>query len=142
MRRRRRMEHVASEKFVDRLERLLGYPEVDAHGSPIPTREGEVVEQTYVPLAGIGCGEGAVIRRVLDRDPEVLRHLAGMSLTLGMKLKVVERHPFGGPLIVDSDGESPELARQVFVEPAPVRREGGKSKKSLPRRVALVQRTR
>lgn len=148
-----RMEHAASERFVDRLEWLLGYPEMDAHGSSIPTREGEVVEQPYVPLAGLNVGDRSVIRRVLDRDPEVLRYLAGMGLSLGARLEVVERHPFGGPLIVDSGGKSlvmsPNLARQVFVEPAPVRSEDGASEKGLPgmpqggpSRVALAQRTR
>lgn len=118
------LEHATSEEFVDRVDRLLGHPEVDAHGSPIPTKEGEVVEQVHVSLGGLGSGERVVIRRVLDRDPQVLCHLAGMGLTLGAELEVVERHPFDGPLIVAAGGESRvvslELARHVFVEPVPV----------------------
>lgn len=136
------LEHAASEGFVDRLERLLGHPEVDAHGFPIPSREGEVAEEACVQLAGIGVGERVVVRRVLDRDPAVLRHLAGMGLNLGAELELVERRPFEGPLILASDGESlvvsPKLARQVFVEPVPVRRDGGASGTSLPRRTVLT----
>lgn len=119
------LEHAASECFVDRLEWLLGYPEADAHGFPIPTREGKVAEEAYVPLSGSGVGERVVVRRVLDRDPGVLRHLAGMGLTLGAELELVERHPFEGPLIVASGGTnlvvSPKLARHVFVEPFRIR---------------------
>lgn len=119
-----RMEHAASEQLVDRLERLLGYPKADAHGAYIPGRDGEVYgDSSYVSLAGLDGGERATIRRVLDREPEVLRHLAGLGLILGVELSVLERHPFEGPLIVDA-GEgslivSRELARHVFVEPTP-----------------------
>lgn len=138
-----RMEHAASEEFVDRIEKLLGHPEADAHGSPIPTKDGEVTEQPHVPLAGLGVGERAMVRRVLDRDSEALRHLVGIGLTLGAELEVVERHPFDGPLILDSGAESlvvsRRLARHVFVEPIPVRREGSTG---LPCRDTLAEGAR
>lgn len=138
-----RIEHAVSEGFVDRIEKLLGHPEVDAHGSPIPTKDGEVAEQTHVPLAGLGIGKRAMVRRVLDRDPEALRQLAGIGLTLGAELEVVERHPLDGPLILSSGGESLVLsrilARRVFVEPIPVRREDSTG---LPRRDTLAEGAR
>ena len=135
-----RIEHAISERFVERMEKLLGHPEVDPHGSPIPTRDGEVVERPHVPLAGLDVGERAMVSRVLDRDPEALRHLSGMGLTLGAELEVVERHPFDGPLLLDSGGGnlvvSRILARLVFVEPIPVRGEGSTD---LPRRATLAE---
>jgi DtxR family Mn-dependent transcriptional regulator len=140
------LEHAVSEEFVDRIDRLLGHPEVDAHGSPIPTKDGEVVEPPYVPLAGIGGGERVALRRVLDRDPEVPRHLAGMGLILGAELEVVERHPFDEPLILDAGGESrvvsPKLAGHVFVEPVLVRREAGAGRMILPCRAILTEGSR
>lgn len=115
------LEHAASEEFADRLERLLGYPEADAHGSPIPTRDGRLPEQpSYLSMAGLCVGQEVVVRRVLDRDPQALKHLAGMGLTLGTEVEVLERHPFDGPLVLDSGGKSllisPNLACHVFVE--------------------------
>jgi DtxR family transcriptional regulator, Mn-dependent transcriptional regulator len=50
------LEHAASEGLADRLERLLGHPEANAHGFPIPTREGEVAEEPCVLLVGLGVG--------------------------------------------------------------------------------------
>ncbi len=140
------LEHAVSEEFVDRIDRLLGRPEVDAHGSPIPTKDGGVGERPYVPLAEIWCGERVAIRRVLDRDPEVRRHLTGMGLILGAELEVVECHPFDGPLILDAGGESrvvsPKLAGHVFVEPVLVRREAGAGRTILPRRAILTEGSR
>ena len=37
------LEHVVSERLIERIDELLGHPEVDPHGDPIPSREGELV---------------------------------------------------------------------------------------------------
>lgn len=120
-----RLEHVISEEFEDRIDRLLGYPTVDVHGSPIPTKDGEISEQDYLPLADLEPGVRATVRRADDRHPEMLAYLSEIGLTLGVEFVLVEVHPFDGPLVVEAAGErhilSRELARHVFVEPAPVR---------------------
>jgi DtxR family Mn-dependent transcriptional regulator len=38
------LEHVMSEHLVNHLEMMLGYPQVDPHGRPIPTAEGVLPE--------------------------------------------------------------------------------------------------
>ena len=37
------LEHVVSERLIERIDEMLGHPEVDPHGDPIPSREGEIV---------------------------------------------------------------------------------------------------
>lgn len=118
------LEHAVSSRFVERIDGALGYPEADAHGALIPTREGEVAHQDYEILAGIQAGRRVVLRRVLDTDPEILRCLEKAGLTPGKELEIVERHSFEGPLVL-SDGVEEHIvglrtARLVFVEPAPV----------------------
>ncbi|TCJ15674.1 metal-dependent transcriptional regulator [Rubrobacter taiwanensis] len=117
-----RLEHVISEYFEDRVDQLLGYPTVDVHGSPIPTKDGEIEEQDYVPLESVQIGERVAVRRVLDRDPKMLSYLSKIGLTLGVELEVTGRHPFDGPLVIETGGDrhiiSLELARHIFVEPA------------------------
>lgn len=116
-----KLEHVISEYFEDRIDQLLGYPKVDVHGSPIPTKEGQVDEQNYVLLAGLSPGDRATIRRILDRDHKVLSYLSTIGLTLGIEMEVIKRHPFEGPITVETGSErhiiSLELARNIFVEP-------------------------
>ena len=36
------LEHVISEDFEDRIDALLGHPDTDPHGAPIPTKEGHI----------------------------------------------------------------------------------------------------
>ncbi|WP_067964667.1 metal-dependent transcriptional regulator [Nocardiopsis trehalosi] len=94
------LEHVVSDRFVDRIADHLGDPVVDPHGDPIPTRDGEVVERDTRLLSEAADGTGGVIVRVNDSDPELLRYLAEQRIGIGMRVEVVERQPFGGSLVV------------------------------------------
>ncbi|GAB3209205.1 iron (metal) dependent repressor, DtxR family [Marinactinospora thermotolerans DSM 45154] len=94
------LEHVVSDQFVDRVADRLGDPTVDPHGDPIPTRDGQVVEREVRLLSQAQSGTSGVIVRVNDSDPELLRFLAEQGIGIGLRIEVVERQPFGGPLIV------------------------------------------
>ena len=44
------LEHSVSEHLIQRMDEMLGYPEVDPHGDPIPTAGGEVQESAASDL--------------------------------------------------------------------------------------------
>ncbi|RCV55045.1 metal-dependent transcriptional regulator [Marinitenerispora sediminis] len=94
------LEHVVSDQFVERIADRLGDPTVDPHGDPIPTRDGEVVARDTRLLSHADAGTVGVIVRVNDSDPELLRYLADQRIAIGMRVEVVERQPFGGPLVI------------------------------------------
>ena len=48
-------EHVLSEDIEDRMDEFLGYPTSDPHGSPIPSRDGTIIERDCSCLADIGA---------------------------------------------------------------------------------------
>ena len=93
-----RLEHHLSEALEARLDAALGHPTVDPHGDPIPTREGTVAGVGDRCLLDLKVGEGAVIARVSDRDPEQLRYLGGLGLRPGIPVVILERLPFEGPI--------------------------------------------
>src|SRR5438046_5329999 len=39
------LEHVVSDRLIDRMDEMLGRPEVDPHGDPIPDAEGVIKKQ-------------------------------------------------------------------------------------------------
>ncbi|GAA3760613.1 metal-dependent transcriptional regulator [Salinactinospora qingdaonensis] len=94
------LEHVVSDLFVDRVAEQLGHPRVDPHGDPIPTRDGRVDERDTYLLSQLSAGTVGVIVRVNDSDPDLLRYLSQQEIGLGMRIELVERQPFGGPLVV------------------------------------------
>jgi DtxR family Mn-dependent transcriptional regulator len=116
-----RLEHVVTEELIDRMAAVLGEPESDPHGAPIPAAQGEFHEVQYPSLAELSAGARATLRRVPDEDPAALRYLAELGLVPGATLEIVDVAPFKGPLRVRIDGVEQvvgrELARQVSVEP-------------------------
>ena len=93
-----RLEHSASDDLIDRMARAIGEPTVDPHGAPIPSREGAVDETRYATLADLPAGADARVMRVADEDPELLRYLSDIGLTLGSVVQMKERAPYGGPM--------------------------------------------
>jgi len=67
-----RLEHAVSDKFIDKLDRYLGYPEVDPHGDPIPSSSGSIESAVTVPLNTCTPGRRVRIVRLLDDDPDFL----------------------------------------------------------------------
>lgn len=116
-----RMEHSASDDLIDRMARAIGEPTVDPHGAPIPSRAGDVVETSYIPLVELAVGTNARIMRVADEDPDLLRHLADLTLTPGAVVVVIEQAPFGGPIKLQAHGQpiviGPALAKRLLVQP-------------------------
>lgn len=117
------LEHVVSDTFLDRIAERLGWPTHDPHGDPIPATDGSVPPAATSPLADLEAGAAGVIARVSDEDPDLLRYLDHSEVRLGDQVEVVERQPFGGPLLVriGRGAEAPvrpfgeKLARAVLV---------------------------
>jgi DtxR family Mn-dependent transcriptional regulator len=116
-----RLEHDLSDDLEEHMARLLGEPTHDPHGDPIPSRDGSVAETDYPTLASLAVGGSATVRRVPDRDPEMLRYIGTLGLLPGAEVELRAREPFNGPLTVGVGGNERiignELASLVFVEP-------------------------
>ncbi len=116
------LEHAISEEFEESIDRLLGYPEMDPHGDPIPTRAGTVPKMIGGMLANAEVGEKLVICRVRDQDVEMLRYLVSLGLVPQATLEVTDKLPFGGPVKVRVLGTGAEhflghqAACSIFVE--------------------------
>ncbi len=119
-----RLEHAISEELEDRIDQILGHPTIGAHGEPIPSRRGDMEVLRYRRLSELEVGQKAVIRRVRDCYPEMLRHLEELGLRLGVQVEVQDKPPFQGSLLLKVDSARKrqnlgvEVAERVFVEMA------------------------
>jgi DtxR family transcriptional regulator, Mn-dependent transcriptional regulator len=116
-----RLEHSLSDELEAAIAARLGNPTVDPHGDPIPSAELVLEEPDTVSLADLDeAAEGRFVR-VSDADPAVLRHLGEHGIKPGRNLRVVEREPFGGPLVVRIgrriESLPLEIARSMRMEP-------------------------
>lgn len=108
-----RLEHAASDELIDRMAKVLGEPEVDPHGAPIPGLDRPLEDTLYPSLAELDAGDRAVLKRVSDQDSDVLRYLAEHGLTPGVEFEVVGREPFGGPVRVRIGPDEKVIGRKL-----------------------------
>lgn len=120
-----RLEHVLSEDLEDRIAAKLGYPTVDPHGDPIPSREGVMPCRSLLRLTDISPGTAGTIARIEQQDQAVLQYLESLGLVLDARVTLEGIAPFGGVVTVRvaaPGGErrqvlGGELARHILVAP-------------------------
>ncbi len=109
-----RLEHVISEEFEDKIDAVLGYPTVDPHGAPIPSKDGSIEYGNYLVLSDIPAGQSVRIRQVSDQSAEMLRYMGSMGIKPDVQIEVIGRAPFNGPIeIVVEGGASYSLGLEV-----------------------------
>ena len=121
-----KLEHVISEEFEDKVDALLGYPTVDPHGDPIPSKDGIIAARKGCTLTQLKDGQTALILRINDQNPEKLCYLGQLGLYPETSIQMLSRAPFGGPIRI-LVGEKPhqvehmlgvELAEQIIATSA------------------------
>jgi DtxR family Mn-dependent transcriptional regulator len=121
-----RLEHAASDDLIDRMAEALEDPSHDPHGSPIPTRSGEIEQADAQVLAEVEAGSTVWIRSVRDDDPDRLRAMEARGLVPGTCLQVEGRPVPGAPLAIRVGGPGgepqalgPHLAGRIQVTRTP-----------------------
>ncbi len=129
------LEHVISERVLERIDAVLGHPTTDPHGDPIPTSKGQIHDPTRMSLATCPPGREQRIVRVLDQEPEFLQFVERQGLMPGATVTVDQREAAAD--VVQFRTARPEsaslglaAAAKILVETAP---SGGKAAKGKPR---------
>ncbi len=91
-----RLEHAVSDEVLDRLDALLGHPQADPHGDPIPSRQGKLRSQTYATLATCATAAALRIVRVTEQSEEFLQFAEQNGLQPGTALRVSDRNLTAG----------------------------------------------
>ncbi len=98
-----RLEHAMSEKLIDRVDALLGYPSVDPHGDPIPDAAGEFRQGELISLVECPPGEAFRIARVSDQGEEFLRYVERKGLKPGSTVTVHRDDPSAGTVTIRTE---------------------------------------
>jgi DtxR family transcriptional regulator, Mn-dependent transcriptional regulator len=85
------LEHVISDKVLERIDQLLGFPTADPHGDPIPDAAGALVQPLVRTLADSPAGSEVKVARVESEDAQFLRFADEHGLVPGNTVRV-ERH--------------------------------------------------
>ncbi len=119
-----RLEHAVSDGFTERLAELLGHPDHDPHGEPIPSAEGALEVKDSFTLSQAVAGQRVLISKVRDEDAAMLDYLGDRNLIPGRLLRVREVRALEGVVVVEDEeaevyalGEP--LVRSIFVRNEP-----------------------
>ncbi len=120
-----RLEHVISEAFEERIARVMGEPEHDPHGDPIPTRDFQMPELSGQPLSDLRPRQAGIVQRVADESPELLRYLSQIGLVPQSRLEILSYSPLDKNLGLQVEGYpapvvlGPGITREIYVEVDP-----------------------
>ncbi len=117
------LEHAISDEVLDRLDALLGHPQTDPHGDPIPSPQGKLSSQVYATLATCVADRGVRIVRITEQSPEFLQFAEQNGLQPGTTLRVTERNLTAGLVTLKKKAGRPlalsvVAAGKILVEPA------------------------
>jgi DtxR family transcriptional regulator, Mn-dependent transcriptional regulator len=85
------LEHVVSERLIERIDQMLGHPTHDPHGDPIPSPEGAIAPAELDNLLTCPVGETLRVTRIADQDPAFLRFIESHHLKPGQRVEVEQR---------------------------------------------------
>jgi DtxR family Mn-dependent transcriptional regulator len=111
------LEHVISDRVLAKIDDLLGHPQYDPHGDPIPSHSGQLHERNLQNLVNCEPGKETVVARVLDQGANFLQFAEKNGLMPGKPVKVITRDDIANAIEVETAlGTTLTLGKQAAVK--------------------------
>lgn len=115
------LEHISSEKLIDKLDAYLGFPKKDPHGDPIPDASGKMPNHKWISLSTYSLQKKCVVEAVTDQSKEFLQALTDMDISTGSIYTLIQRNKYDGSLQVMRKDKSVffmslKMAENIWVE--------------------------
>lgn len=88
------LEHIKSEKLINKLDDFLGNPTEDPHGDPIPDAEGKMIKIEKKLLSELDKKQLGICVGVKDTSSDFLKYLDKQGIALGSKIEIIEKESF------------------------------------------------
>ena len=82
------LEHVRNEKLIDKIYEVLGNPEFDPHGDPIPNKQGVFPKSERRLLSSSITGCKVIVVGVNEHSDSFLKYLSEINLNLNDKFTI------------------------------------------------------
>ena len=108
-----KLEHACSDLFIEKLDKLLGYPKFDPHGDPIPDKNGSFPKSVRITLSKAETGKSYIISKVNDTSQEVLIYIAKIGIRLNTKITLNETLAYDGSVLISVNGNHQLLSKKI-----------------------------
>jgi DtxR family Mn-dependent transcriptional regulator len=88
------LEHIKSEKLINKLDDFLGNPTEDPHGDPIPDAQGRIIAIEKQLLSELQDNQSGICVGVKDNSSDFLKYLDKQQIGLGTKIEVITKETF------------------------------------------------
>lgn len=92
------LEHIKSEKLINKLDDFLGNPTEDPHGDPIPDAQGRILKIEKQLLSECEKGRIGICVGVKDTSSDFLKYLDKQEIALGSQMEIIEKESFDASL--------------------------------------------
>lgn len=114
------LEHIKSEKLINKLDDFLGNPTEDPHGDPIPNANGQIISIDKQLLSELNEEQVGICVGVKDTSSEFLKYLDKQEIALGSKIEIISKESFDLSLKIKVDLKeltiSNKIASNLFVK--------------------------
>ena len=107
------VEHIKSDIFFDRIDKILGYPKTDPHGSPIPDKNGNIFNQNLQKLSDCNIGDKMKFTALAESSAEFLKFLNKQALPLNTDLVVISVEDFDGSMVIGYNNRQETFSKMV-----------------------------
>lgn len=107
------LEHIKSEKLIDKLDEFLEFPSEDPHGDPIPNAKGEIKKVDKKLLSELKVNQKSICVGVKDSSADFLKYLDKQQISLGSKLEIIEIEHFDLSMKVLVNGIEISLSNKI-----------------------------
>lgn len=108
-----KLEHDISKVVGEKMYKMLGKPKTCPHGNPLPDADGRIKEEPSKPLVAFENNDRLKIVKITDEEPKLLCYLATLGLMPRKHIRVEQKAPFSGPVMVKAGNAVYALGRKI-----------------------------
>ncbi len=107
------LEHIKSEKLIDKLDAFLEFPEFDPHGDPIPDVNGTIKKIAKLLLSEAKLNIDYLCVGVKDTSIAFLQYLDKQSISLGSRIRIINKEDFDQTLTLELNEKTIIISNKI-----------------------------
>jgi DtxR family Mn-dependent transcriptional regulator len=107
------LEHIKSEKLINKLDEFLNYPTEDPHGDPIPNAEGQIVNIKKQLLSEFEKNKIGICVGVKDTSSDFLKYLDKQEIALGSAIEIIEKELFDSSFTIRVGNKEMTISNKI-----------------------------
>jgi DtxR family Mn-dependent transcriptional regulator len=107
------LEHIKSEKLINKLDEFLGNPTEDPHGDPIPNSEGKILKIEKQLLSELTDNQKGICVGVKDTSSDFLKYLDKQEIALGSIIEIIGKEIFDLSYKIKVNGKSLTISNKI-----------------------------